>query len=212
MAPDENFLIEPERLRRHRRIRRLKKWLKYLPRKATIHRYPLLKHFASSIRKCSYLWSFRTTDVIPALYAGWVLTMLPVMSCQIFLACIAAIIFQANIMILVALQFVSTPFTVPFLWYLDYEVGHFILKLFDVDSWSIVQEVFIHAGHYAHHFRKVGTMGQKVFRWFITTSVGGTILGLICGAISSSLYRRAYSLKRPSQADASSHIEKPTEP
>jgi uncharacterized protein (DUF2062 family) len=211
MDSDERISLEPEQLRRHRRIRRLKKWLKYLPRKATIHRHPIFKHFASSVRKRSYLWSFRTTEVVPALYAGWVLTMLPVMSCQIFLACVAAIIFRANVMILVALQFVSTPFTVPFLWYLDYKVGRFILRLFDVDSWSIVHEVFIHAGHYAHHFGKVGAMGQKVFRWFITTSIGGTILGLICGAISSSLYRRAYSLKHPSKPAASSNTEKPTE-
>ncbi|MDR2419789.1 MAG: DUF2062 domain-containing protein [Puniceicoccales bacterium] len=208
MDPDEKISLEHERLRHHRRIRRLKKWLKYLPRKATLHRHPILKYFASSIRKRSYLWSFRTPEVIPALYSGWVLTMLPVMSCQIFLACIAAIIFRANIMILVALQFVSTPFTVPFLWYLDYKVGHFILQLFDMDSWSIVQEVFIHAGHYAHHFGKVGTMGQKVFRWFITTSVGGTILGLICGAISSSLYRRVYSSKHSPKPVAPSNVEK----
>jgi uncharacterized protein (DUF2062 family) len=190
MNLDESVLIEQERLRRHRRIRRLKKWLKYLPRKATVHRHPIFKYFASSVRKRFYLWSFRTTEVIPALYAGWVLTMLPVMSCQIFLACIAAIIFRANVMILVALQFVSTPFTVPFLWYLDYKVGRFVLQLFQVDTWTIIQEAATYAGHYAHYFGKVGVMGQKVFRWFITTSIGGTILGFICGAISSSLYRR----------------------
>ncbi|MDR0445206.1 MAG: DUF2062 domain-containing protein [Puniceicoccales bacterium] len=191
MSSIEEASLSHERLQRHRRIRRLKKWLRYLPRKATAHKHPVLKYFASTIRKRAYLWSFRTSEAVPALYAGWVLTMLPVMSCQIFLACIAAIIFRANVVILVALQFVSTPFTVPFLWYLDYKVGRFFLELFKVDTWNIIQEACHYAGNYIHHFGKVGCVGKKVFRWFITTSIGGTILGLICGIISSILYRRA---------------------
>jgi uncharacterized protein (DUF2062 family) len=187
----ENTPLSNEQLQRYRRIRRIKKWLRYLPRKATAHKHPILKHFASTVRKRAYLWSFRASEAIPALYAGWVLTMLPVMSCQILLACIAAVVFRANVVILVALQFISTPLTVPFLWYLDYKVGKFFLQLFKVDTWSIIQEACHYAGNHMHHFGKVGFVGQKVFRWFITTSIGGTILGLICGVISSILYRRA---------------------
>jgi uncharacterized protein (DUF2062 family) len=195
MDPEEAASLEKKRLQHHRRVRRVKKWFRYLPRKATIHKHPILKYFSSTIRKRSHLWSFRLPEAIPALYSGWILTMLPVMSCQIFLACIAAIIFRANIVILVALQFVSTPFTVPFLWYLDYKVGRFVLQLLQMDSWNIIQEACEHAGPYAHYFGKVGLTGQRVFRWFITTSIGGIALGLIGGAISSLIYRRVYSAK-----------------
>ncbi|MDR3143457.1 MAG: DUF2062 domain-containing protein [Puniceicoccales bacterium] len=182
--------MDQGRIRRYRRIRRIKKWMRYLPRKATAHRHPILKHFASTVRKRAYLWSFRSEDAIPALYAGWVLTLLPVMSCQIFLACVAAILFRANVVILVALQFVSTPFTVPFLWYIDYKVGKYVLHLLHIDTWNIIQEACTHAGDLTQHFSKVGLVGQKLFRWFITTSIGGTLLGLLCGAMSSLLYRR----------------------
>ncbi|MDR0728239.1 MAG: DUF2062 domain-containing protein, partial [Puniceicoccales bacterium] len=168
MDSDKKLSVDQERLRRHRRIRRVKRWMKYLPRRAAVHRQPILKYFASTVRKRAYLWSFRSPEAIPALYTGWVLTLLPVMSCQIFLACIAAIIFRANVVILVALQFVSTPFTVPFLWYLDYKVGQFVLHLLHIDTWTLIQEAYTHAGDLTQHFSKVGLVGHKFFRWFIT--------------------------------------------
>jgi uncharacterized protein (DUF2062 family) len=68
--------------------------------------------------------------VVPALYADWILTLVLVMSIKIAIACILSFLFRANIMILVTLQFVSRPFTVPFLWYIAYKVGaYFVSKL-----------------------------------------------------------------------------------
>ena len=73
MTVEESELEET----RWRRIRRVKKWLRPLPRRATIHRYPILKFFAESARKRIYLWSFRVENAVPAIYAGCILSLTP---------------------------------------------------------------------------------------------------------------------------------------
>src|SRR5690606_15820056 len=56
------MMQEEETLRRLQRERaaRVKRVLRWMPRRATIHRYPILKWFAASARQRPYLWTFRT--------------------------------------------------------------------------------------------------------------------------------------------------------
>ncbi|HCR37111.1 MAG TPA: hypothetical protein DIU37_03070, partial [Opitutae bacterium] len=56
---------EAEKQERYSRIRRVKKLLRPLPRRANIHRYPFIKWFANAAHKRPYLWSFRTKEVTP---------------------------------------------------------------------------------------------------------------------------------------------------
>ncbi|MDR2735817.1 MAG: DUF2062 domain-containing protein [Puniceicoccales bacterium] len=173
---------------RHKRIRWIKKIFKYMPRKATIHKYPVIGRFANSARKRSYLWSFRVTEAVPALYAGWVLTMLPVMGGQIIIACILSLLFRANIMILVALQFVSTPFTVPFLWWLDYKVGYFVTNIFGTEHLKSIEQSYDNLGLSINSMGDIINGGERVFRCFSTISLGGIICGYIAGWVSSCIY------------------------
>jgi uncharacterized protein (DUF2062 family) len=174
--------------KRHRRIRWIKRFLKYAPRRDNIHRYPILKHFANAVRKRVYLWSFRSTEVVPALYAGWVLTLMPVMSIQIAIACVLSFLFRANIMVLVALQFVSTPFTVPFLWYIDYKVGEFFVNILGTEGVQVIRQAYEQASFkevkdfFTHGF-------EQGMRYFLTTTLGGIILGVIIGHLSALLYK-----------------------
>ena len=55
---------------RFKRIRRLKKWMRPLPRRSNIHRYPVLKWFSKFAYDRSYLWSFRSRTIVPALFLG----------------------------------------------------------------------------------------------------------------------------------------------
>jgi uncharacterized protein (DUF2062 family) len=186
-----------EQWARYKRIKLIKKILKYLPRRANIHRYPILKYFAEAAKKRTYLWSFRVTDAVPALYVGWILTLVPVMSIQIAIACVLSFLFRANIMILVALQFISTPFTVPFLWYIAYKVGAFFVGKFGTEEVQVIKRSYEQVG-----FEKMSdffTHGEQCMRWFFTTTLGGIILGVIIGHISAIIYKyfaNRYSTKR----------------
>ena len=72
-----------------RRIRRVKKWLRPLPRRSNIHRYPILKFFTEAARKRVYIWCC-VENAVPAIYAG-ILTLMPLYGIQIPTAIILAL-------------------------------------------------------------------------------------------------------------------------
>ncbi len=98
-----------ELLRRRRWLRRL---LRPLPRRANVHRYPVIKWFGERARRFPFLWSFKRANVLPALYGGMVLSLLPLYGFQLLLAFGLALMLRANLTITVALQFITNPLTI----------------------------------------------------------------------------------------------------
>ncbi|MDR0647297.1 MAG: DUF2062 domain-containing protein [Puniceicoccales bacterium] len=170
---------------RQNRRKRAKKWLRYLPRRSTFARYKFLRWFGDGLLKRRYLWSFKYEAVKPAFYAGWILTLLPVMGAQTLIASILAIIFRANIMILVALQMISNPLTVGILWPFEYKVGEKFLKFLDSTNQLglnvTAREILGHGS--------IGHKGACFLKITLAIVIGGIILGYICGIISCYLYR-----------------------
>lgn len=184
MTVEESELTETK----WRRIRRVKKWLRPLPRRANVHRYPILKFFAESARKRIYLWSFRVENAVPAIYAGCILTLMPLYGLQIIGALLLALWLRANLPILVALQFVSNPITVIPIWFSAYRIGRNCLELFGVEVDRLTRgEVRILLDNFIH-----GAWGEKFYQLFIVfsvTSLGALILGSFFGLLGSVLYR-----------------------
>ena len=60
----------PLHLSKLARRRRLRRWLKPLPRRANVDRYPVVRWFAAAARARPWLWSFRRREVLVSLYAG----------------------------------------------------------------------------------------------------------------------------------------------
>lgn len=194
---------EKHRLEYFARIRRVKRWLRPLPRKANIHRYPVLKWFASTARKRAYLWSFRAQEVVPALYAGWILTLMPFYGAQIALGFLLALVFRANLMVLIGLQFFSNPLTVGPIYWFCYTVGHFFLSLFvaapaGADMVPMVDEEVTYGLFETMRQilgnnlgRSPGEVARMVVHFFSSAMLGATILGFFAGFISSIAYRLA---------------------
>lgn len=183
---------EEEALRRehHRRIRWVKRLLRPLPRRATIHRYPGLGWFAGFARRRAYLWSFRTTAITPALWAGSILTFLPVYGVQIPIACVLSIILRANLPVLVGLQLVTNPITMAPVYFMCFEFGHFFLKMLGVATPQLtvgelkgVLDDFL-AGNW-------GTNAHFLAKVFGITTLGGVIFGTFVASISTAVYRVA---------------------
>lgn len=114
--------------RRFARIRRAKWMLRFLPRKARFHRYPVIGRFADIARKRAYLWSFRTENVRPSLYAGAIVALLPIMGVQTLAAFVLAILLRSNVMLLIGLQFITNPFTAAPIYYGTYQLGHVVIE------------------------------------------------------------------------------------
>lgn len=164
---------------RHARIRRVKWLLRYLPRKATLHRYPFLKFFAESARKRAYLWSFRMPEVTPALYAGFILTFIPLYGIQIPCALALALLFRANLMILVGLQLISNPLTIGPIYYVAFKIGQFITSFFISSETAIDQSYVLETG------KTLSNFGKKAVVFFREAMIGGAIMGYFSALITS---------------------------
>lgn len=103
--------LEKKLHRLRARRRRLRWLLKKLPRRANVDRYPVLRRFADAARKRPYLWSFKRAQILPAVYVGTVLSLMPTYGIQFLIAFAAAMLFRANLTVMAALQLISNPLT-----------------------------------------------------------------------------------------------------
>ncbi|MFA6286452.1 MAG: DUF2062 domain-containing protein [Opitutaceae bacterium] len=120
---------EHHRKERFARIRRVKNFLRFMPRRARLHKYPLVGRFAAIARRRSYLWSFKTAHVRPALYAGSVLSLLPFMGVQLPVAFVLALMLRGNFMLLGGLQFITNPVTAVPVYYGTYQLGKAVINV-----------------------------------------------------------------------------------
>jgi uncharacterized protein (DUF2062 family) len=125
MTPDEHN----HRKDRFIRIRRVKNFLRFMPRRARFHKYPLIGRFAAIARKRSHLWSFKTPQVRPALYTGSILALMPFMGVQLPIALLLSLLLRGNFMILGGLQFLTTPVTAVPIYYGTYQLGKSVMML-----------------------------------------------------------------------------------
>ena len=107
VAEAETLCKYEMRKQKRLRIRRAKQLLRPLPRKATLHRWPILRWFADIARKHPYLWSFRKREVSLALYPGFVIAFLPIVGIQFILAFASAWVLRANLPVMMGTQLVT---------------------------------------------------------------------------------------------------------
>ena len=194
VVDDEKNNLSKKLAEKWKRIRFVKKILRYMPRRASIGKYPVLNKFADTAKKRAYLWSFRVTEVIPAFYTGWIITFMPIPSIlQIMVAFFIALICRANAMILVCLQLLSNAITFPFMWFVTHKVGSFVVDLLgtsearSVHMPSMGEFISMIKRHDASELSQIGKL-------FLTVSIptivlGALFLGTAVGFICSLIYK-----------------------
>lgn len=202
------------------RIRRVKRILRPLPRRATVHNYPVLKWFAETARKRNYLWSFKRNDVVVAIYAGCIISILPIYGIQIGAAFVFALLLRCNLMVMVAAQLITNPITAGPIYF---AAGYIGLKIFWVFGADIPHDsVWDFATLIAENLKQamlsmVGSdkakiameqmavetgmsLHQMIWLGFRATFVGGAILGYFTGFVFSLAYQLAakrYEYRHP---------------
>ena len=111
------------------RRRRLRKWLRPLPRRANVATYPVIKWFAQAARRRPYLWSFKREHVLASLYAGSVLALLPVYGLQLLIGLVLAIALRGNLTVMIALQMITNPLTLGPIYLATHKLGGTIIAL-----------------------------------------------------------------------------------
>jgi uncharacterized protein (DUF2062 family) len=159
-----------------------------LPSRSSIRRNRFIGKWGRQfLDKYPELWSFAYGPMRSSYYAGWILTFMPVMGLQITLAIILAIFLRANVMILVALQMLSNPFTIGFLWTFEYHIGKFILSFLPHQQSTLIEVTL------AETVQKSFT-GHSFVKATLAICLGGLVLGILCGKLSCLLHQ--YILKR----------------
>ncbi|NDV61214.1 DUF2062 domain-containing protein [Puniceicoccales bacterium CK1056] len=183
---------EEHRLNRRRleRIARVKRVLRWMPRRANVHRYPVLRWFASATRKRSYLWCFRVKNAIPALYAGCILALLPLYGIQLPIAVGLAFLLRANLPILTSTIFITNPFTILPAYFACFQIGRVLLNIFGVDTPQINMAEMkllidaLQSGNWAMNLLYLANI------WWVT-ALGGIILGTSLATIAAGIYKLA---------------------
>lgn len=170
------------------RVARVKRLLRLMPRRSNVHKYPVLKWFAAAARKRDYLWSFRVRAAIPALYAGSILTFMPLYGVQLLLSVVLAFILRANLPILVALQLVSNPLTILPIYYIAYQIGKLFIMMFGLEGPHLTMHELdillrtFRSGEWGANLRFLAIV-------FGLTNLGGAIIGTFVGTILSIVYK-----------------------
>jgi uncharacterized protein (DUF2062 family) len=173
--------------RHQRHLRWARRLLKYMPRRSNVHRYPGLSWAGSFARKRMYLWSFRYREVAIALYAGCIVSFLPIMGIQIPVALALALLLRANLPVFVGLQFITNWVTAVPIYYVCYDVGRIVLKLFGGHVEALGKEqlrLFIEQAA----AQDWAANGGMLLRVFLVTSLGGAIIGSFVGTILDRIY------------------------
>jgi uncharacterized protein (DUF2062 family) len=117
-----------------KRRKRVRTWLKPLPRRANVHRYPVIKWFAAFAHKRPYLWSYKNAPVVRAIYIGSLLAYLPSYGAQILIAFGAAFLGRANLTVLVGLQMIVNPLSIGPIYLATYTLGNWLIKLLHIQA------------------------------------------------------------------------------
>ncbi len=116
-----------QRLLRFARIRRLKQLLRFMPRRARFHTYPVVGRFAAFARARSYLWSFSYDRLRPSFYTGAILALMPAVGVQLPVAFVLCLILRTNFMVAGGLQFITNPVTMGPIYLGTYKIGAYAL-------------------------------------------------------------------------------------
>lgn len=104
-----------------------RKLKKILPSHEKIKKQKFLKIFGKSLQKRE-IWSLNRKRVLGGILIGIFVAALP-MPFQTVLAALLAIFFNVNLPISITLIFISNPFTIPAIFYAEYQIGKLFLGL-----------------------------------------------------------------------------------
>lgn len=184
MNPEEQMLHE----QRRERVARVKRLLRWMPRKATLHRYPVLRRFQKEAMERAYIWSFRVNAAVPALYAGTILALLPLYGVQLILSVWLAFILRANLPILAGLQFITNPLTVLPIYYASFQIGRQVLNLIQIPTPQLSMaemKTLLKLNDLAAVMDNLAYVSKV----WLTTSLGSVILGTFLAAMAATAYK-----------------------
>lgn len=104
-----------------------KKLKKFLPTHEKIKDQKILKIFGKLIYKRE-IWSLSRKKILGGVFIGMFVAFIP-MPMQMVLVAFLAILLNVNLPVGIVLVWITNPVTMPFIYYVEYELGNFILNI-----------------------------------------------------------------------------------
>jgi len=136
--------------------------------------------------------------MIPALFLGMWIAMLPIVSIQMFVVFILAILVRANLPLIVALQWISNPFTMGPIYFADYKIGMEVFRLLGI---SYQQNKFLKPDYDWSSFTYSDLLA--LLDTFPPMLIGGTVIGVFLGVVAVFLYKISCNLYKSTDEDQS---------
>jgi len=158
------------RMKSIRKLLRMRYFLRWLPNKRSLKRFPILGKCGFYLRNRKSLWSFKEFKVGPAILIGSVVAFLPLFGIQLLTVMALALILKVNLPVLAGLQFISNPLTLVPIYLANYKLGTWLLNSVGFEPMK-------------------ETVSATVFTGLNSTMVGGAVLGTIVGLFLYGAYR-----------------------
>ncbi len=107
---------------------------KVLPTHEKIKNQKMLKIFGKLLEKRK-IWSLSRKRILGGVFIGVFVAFIP-MPLQMLLVTFLAIVFSVNLPITILLVWISNPLTMPFIYYIEYELGNLLLNVKDPIEFS----------------------------------------------------------------------------
>jgi len=115
-------------------ISRAKKLLRPLPRRATLHRWPIIKRFAAAARKSPGIWRFGEREIRVAIYMGSIIAFLPIFGAQFIIAFFVALALRANLIVIMTIQLVTNIVTAAPIYIFTAKLGSWLVSPWNLPS------------------------------------------------------------------------------
>ena len=182
--------LSPDTELRYKRIRRVKRLLRPMPRRTNLEHYPILKYFANYARKSIYIWSFKRGNVSRAIYIGWFIALIPMYGAQMAVAFLLCLLFRANCLVAMALQWITNPITIPPILYGQFLIGQFLyIKIYNPE--------FIPTENLVELLREKGfealvstlTNADTIIYLVVCMLLGGVVISIFGAVVTDIIYR-----------------------
>ena len=107
---------------------------KILPTHEKIKEFKILKVFGNLLHKRE-IWSLSRKKILGGVFIGMLVAFIPMPFQMVLVACLA-IIFNVNFPITLPIVWITNPLTMPFIYYVEYEIGNFVLNVQDPIEFS----------------------------------------------------------------------------
>jgi uncharacterized protein (DUF2062 family) len=145
---------------------------------------PFLNGFLPQLIKGLIFGLSKEMPLNPPFFGVWWFLSLPLVGFQMLIVFFLALLVRANLPLIVALQWISNPFTMGPIYFADYKIGRILLEL---AGYKVKKNPLLSPDYDWAHFKFKDLL--ELLDTFPPMFLGGSVLGVFFGVVSVFFYK-----------------------